>query len=114
MEEKLFWRITRGVECAVLTCPHCRKWFDIPNAPGNAESYHFCPGCGWPVEVADVDKYLMPHHCNPKCEYLAIRQEEYDDDMLGFCHACEGVQGKLIGLVDDVHAGKCECVLKKG
>lgn len=110
MGEKNYWKVVRGGIYAVLTCPHCQAWFDIPNAPGNAESYHFCPGCARPLDVRDEDKYLMPRPCNPKCGYLAIRQEDYDDEPLGYCHACEGVSGKIIGSVDDINAGKAECV----
>ena len=49
----------------------------------------------------------MAKYCELQCESLTLRQEEYDDDMLGFCEAC---QGRLIGLADDICTGDCECL----
>ena len=113
MSEKNYWKVDRGGIYAVITCPICKSWFDIPNSPGNVESYHFCPGCAKPLMVREEDKYVITRPCNPKCGYLAVRKEDYDDDFLGYCHACEGVQGKLIGSIDEINAGNCECVYKK-
>ena len=108
-----YWKVERGGIYAVITCPVCKAWWDVPNAPGNVESYHFCPGCAHPMMVREKDRYLMKRACNLKCGYLALRKEDYDDDTLGYCHACEGFQGKLIGPIDEICAGACECLLNK-
>ena len=108
MEKKNYWKVTRGGIYAVLTCPLCNAWFDIPNAPGNAESYHFCPGCGKPVEVHDNDKYVEKHICFHTCQYLIARREEYDDEPMGYCTACGE---RIVGAMDAIRAGDCSCVL---
>lgn len=113
MEEKNYWKVERGGIYAVITCPVCKAWFDVPNAPGNVESYHHCPHCAHPMMVRDEDKYMMKRTCHPKCEHLALRKEDYDDDILGYCHAYESINEKLIGPIDEIHTGQCECILQE-
>ena len=38
---------------------------------------------------------MMKMICNFECKDLILRKEDYDDDTLGFCEAC---QGKYIGV----------------
>jgi hypothetical protein len=110
MDEKNYWEVTRGGIYAVLHCPHCHAWFDIPNAPGNAESYHFCPGCAQPLEVRESDKYVIEHPRRTNCPHLISREEEYDAEPIGYCGACGG---KFIDSMDNIRAGLCECLLIK-
>jgi uncharacterized protein YbaR (Trm112 family) len=107
MDEKNYWEVTRGGIYAVLHCPHCNAWFDIPNAPGNAESYHFCPGCEKPLEMLDQEKQFPDVMCSPSCKHLISRQEEYDDEPMGYCDAC---CDKYIDTMDNIRTGKAECV----
>lgn len=46
--------------------------------------------------------------CNEYCQHLVCCKEEYDDDFLGFC-CFEG--RKLIGFMDDICSGKCDCII---
>ena len=109
MDEKNYWKVTRGGIYAVLTCPICNAWFDIPNAPGNAESYHFCPGCSKPLEMHDEDKRFPEPMCYPGCDHLISRQEDYDDEPMGYCADCSA---KYIDSMDNIYAGEAECVLE--
>lgn len=110
MAEKNYWEVTRSGIYAVLHCPLCNAWFDIPNAPGNAESYHFCPGCAHPLEVRDEDRYLMEYLCDVRCEYLLQRQEEYDDEPMGWCLACDRTRGQIVGAMDNIRTRDCDCI----
>ena len=107
MSKKNYWKVEHGGIYAVLTCPLCNVWFDIPNAPGNAESYHFCPGCSKPMEVHPDDRYVKGSQCSPDCTHLISRQEEYDDEPMGYCDAHNG---KFVDSMDEIREGKCECV----
>lgn len=57
MNEKSYWIVNRGEEWAVITCPHCMEWYQIPNIPGEAECYHFCPWCGESLFLKEEDRY---------------------------------------------------------
>ena len=50
---------------------------------------------------------MMKMICNLECKDLILRKEDYDDDTLGFCEAC---QGMYIGIADDICSGGCECL----
>jgi hypothetical protein len=103
-----YWKVERGGIYAVIHCPLCDSWFDVPNAPGNVESYHFCPGCAQPMEVRDEDKLFTETMCSPNCKFLISRQEEYDDEPMGYC---DGACGRYIDSMDNIMAGKAECLI---
>lgn len=42
-----------------------------------------------------------------RCELLAKCQEEFDDDLLGFCTL---LGRELVGFVDDISCGYCDCI----
>lgn len=63
-----------------------------------------CPEC---AETADKPK------CSIHCPYLAQRQEEYDDESMGYCYRSEDMTiwtEKFLGSVDEIREGTVECL----
>lgn len=56
MNEKSYWIVKRERQWAWITCPHCMEWYQVPNKPGEVETYHHCPWCGCPLFVKKEDK----------------------------------------------------------
>lgn len=45
--------------------------------------------------------------CYAECPYLISRQEEYDDEPMGFCTKCKE---KFVGSMDNIRTKDCYCV----
>lgn len=56
MSKKDYWLISHNNEWAILRCPICFEWYQIPNTPGEIGCYHFCPWCGKPLFVKEENK----------------------------------------------------------
>jgi rRNA maturation endonuclease Nob1 len=57
MNEKQYWIVKRGMRWALITCPMCFEWYNVPNTPNEVELYHFCPYCGTPLFVKKEEQF---------------------------------------------------------
>lgn len=109
-KKKNYWKVEANAENMVITCRICRAWFAIPHATANIASYHFCPGCGKPMEAPPIYALVAKKCCDKNCEHLFEYDDEFDGGARGYCQACNG---KLIGTMNNIRVKECECLLRK-
>jgi predicted AAA+ superfamily ATPase len=79
-----------------------KKIYFYDNGIRNAVIQQFAP-----LEMRNEDKCFPEQMCYPGCQHLISHQEEYDDEPMGYCDAC---CEKYIDSMDNICAGKAECV----
>ena len=56
MSEKSYWFVTRKSSRALIICPVCAEWYEIPNSIEELKCYRYCPWCGKPLFLREEDK----------------------------------------------------------
>lgn len=55
MSEKNYWFVKRKGSRALIVCPVCDEWYEIPNNPLELKCYRYCPWCGQPLFLRKED-----------------------------------------------------------
>lgn len=56
MSEKSYWFVNRKGSRALIICPVCDEWYEIPNSTEELKCYRHCPWCGKPLFLREEDK----------------------------------------------------------
>lgn len=57
MSEKNYWFINRKGSRALIICPICSEWYEIPYSIEELKCYRHCPWCGEPLFLKEEDKH---------------------------------------------------------
>lgn len=56
MSEKSYWIVNRKGSRALIICPVCAEWYEIPNSIEELKCYRHCPWCGKPLFLREEDE----------------------------------------------------------
>ena len=57
MNKKNYWFINRKGSRALIICPICAEWYEIPYNVEELKCYRHCPWCGVPLFIKEEDKH---------------------------------------------------------
>ena len=55
MSEKNYWIVNQKDSRALIVCPICTEWYEIPNSIEELKCYRHCPWCGAPLFLKEED-----------------------------------------------------------
>ena len=56
MNKKNYWSVYRKGSKALIVCPICDEWYEIPNSVEELKCYRHCPWCGESLFLREEDK----------------------------------------------------------